>query len=311
MTQTGTYGTTRAGYAHGASLSPRVACLTALLLALPTAAHANGNMGLLLGMFPPPIWAAYVAFSVLFEAIAMARLLHAHLVVALVFSVAANLLTGVCGASVAEVLFHGYGMDPNPLCTTVGLVAGLAPVSGAAEGMIWSLRRWGTAGMQRRPALACIAVHIAAIPLALAVLLAPPRPYAGLEWQANGERVLWVRFRIPEALNRYAREHGRLPAAASYGEALRVLTPYVRPGSRGSGEAWTTEFRAEYHRFNTGEARRVQMWEWNPKASGARVGAGGAHDLWIMRRRGEGYMEGVVLYDGAVGRTTDPSELGY
>jgi hypothetical protein len=270
-------------------------------------------MGLLLGIFPPPTWTAYVAFAVLFDAIVMGRMLQARLTVALCFSLVTNLLTGVVGAGIGEVVFHGYGMDPNPFGLTLALVAGLAPVSGMVEGFVWGLKHWGTGRAQRQPLLTCIVVHLLAVPFSMIVLPSPPRPYAGLERQAGAARASWVRSEFDDALKRHINAHGSLPAARSYGEALQVLQPYLRTDRETVlGRAWVTEFRPEFRRFDTGEARREQMWEWNPAASGVRTDVPRQAPFWIMRRQAEDYVEGFAwTHEYGVYRATLPKELGY
>jgi len=277
---------------------------------LPSAARADGAMGLALATFAWGPWLAYVVVTVVFEAAAMGRWLRVHLAAALSCSLRANLLTALLGGFFSGIAcvfigFYGNEMNPNPFGRTLWLFTLFGSVSALVEASVW--RRAvpngagpvGGATPRRRDVLArCWLVHLAGVPLGLAVLLLPARPYPGLEQQVYATRIFFFQQRqLRDALQTYVDDHRALPAARSYGELLQRLRPGLGRYADDPG-LWAAAYVPDYRRFDTRERRRHPI-EWNPRAGGYRLPDDPTGPLWLVRSRYfGGSFEGLVLEPG-------------
>jgi hypothetical protein len=270
--------------------------LLALLAASP--AHANGAMSLALTIFEWRTWLLYVAATLVFEAWALGKLLRVPLGRSIGVSLVANLLTGLLGASCLGMVAYGAPenrLNPNPFghTLTVFLVYGL--LSALVEANFWAsasplIMSW------RQLAQRSIVVHLLGVPLGLAILLAPARPYRGLEMQVGTNRQLGFHHRdLAKALEKYVTRHGRLPPARSYAEMLEMVRSDL--GEVGKWpDLWASAYQPVYHRFDTGEARRGPMIEWNAAlAADRRPAERLPATVWVIRKKyPDGYYGGLT-----------------
>ena len=292
---------------------------TCLLALLATPAHANGAMGLALTIFDWRTWLIYVAATVLFEAWALGKLLQVPARKALGCSVGANLLTGLLGASCLGMFAYGSPwnrLNPNPFLHTLALFVVYGILSALIEVLLWgSATKLPLSG--RQIVLRSVGVHLLGVPLGLAILLAPARPYRGLEMQVHYNRQLvFQSLSVRRALDHYLSRHHCLPPAKSYGEALEMLRPYLEEWAAREPDLWAAAYQPVYHRFDTGEARRGPMMEWNAQlAAQPDFLRHPPPAQWICRMTDEsGYRTGFVWSGGegsAIIRAWDPKALGY
>jgi len=259
--------------------------LVALLFALAAFASANGAMGLGLEQWALTYWFAYVAVTVLFEAWMIGGWLKMRWGWALWISLLANLFTGtLCGAGgLCAPALHGQlvgsGVNPDPLLNAVALLSLYAVPSALVESIFW-----GRGVAKRSPRIVSdwrivgrsILVHALGVPLALAVLLIPERPYIGLE--------AFTSFHRQFALSKLAtviRESGssdqRLPRFSTPEEqaALLAQVPDVP-------DMWAALYTPDFRRFDRGEAKR-KPWVWDTSLSGHTIGdqaPGFGHSDW-------------------------------
>lgn len=304
----------RIGRSHRTLL---IAGCTLLLVAAP--ASANGAMSLALGTFGWDMWGAYVVAIVLFEALVMGRFLRVPVAKALTASVGANFLTAVVGGVVSGFLSYGFlGMfgsrlNPNPMGQTVVLFTLFAVVSAPAEAWVWLRATSGsrkTFGARHVSRLSLV-VHLLGVPLGLAILLSPGRPYRGLEMQVHAQREVWLLHHVRKALNDYVALHQALPPDRTYAEILQRLRPQLGPYASDPG-LWAAAYRPNYYRFDLGEMRRVPI-EWNPGLGKEGLFEGPPRTVWLSRSCSDGgYCQGLIvdLPGRVVGRTTDPVKLG-
>jgi len=110
-----------------------------------------------------------------------------------------------------------------------------------------------------------VLVHMAVIPVGLAILLIPDRPYRGIEGQVFAHRIYWLRPYVKLALNDYLSRHGSLPPGHTYGEVLAAVKDKMGAYADDPG-LWAAEYLPDYSRFDTSEARRGERMEWNQNA---------------------------------------------
>jgi hypothetical protein len=82
---------------------------------------------------------------------------------------------------------------------------------------------------------------------------------------------------LAKALESYVARHERLPPAKSYAEMLEMVRADLGAAGKWS-DLWAAAYQPEYHRFDTGEARRVPIVEWNASLATA---------PWSMKRQPE------------------------
>jgi hypothetical protein len=287
----------------------------AVLALLPSPASANGAMSLALGTFGWELWSVYVVATVLFEAFVMGRWLRLSFGKALLYSLGANFLTAIAGGVISGVVSYGFlgvfgsRLNPNPFAQTLFLFTLFGLGSGLVEAIIWRESKPVRSGevTGRRVLALSLAAHLVGVPLGLAILLAPDRPYRGLEMQVEGERG-WLENSLRNALNEYIAEHQALPPDRTYEEVLERLRPRLDRFGTDPG-LWAAAYRADYHRFDTGERRRAPI-EWNAAAAGEKPFEGPPRTIWRTRSCWDGWCTGLV-FDGGVRRTSDRQMLGF
>jgi hypothetical protein len=165
--------------------------IASAMLIAATPAYANGAMGLALATFEWPLWLIYVGTTVILEAVLFGVWLRVPPFRALGLSILANALTGLIGgyfSGIPSYAFHsafGTATDPNPFGRIVLLFALSAALSAWLEAKVWIA---GTRGLDKpaspqRVTAISVAIHFLTLPVGLAILLSPERPYPGLEGQ--------------------------------------------------------------------------------------------------------------------------------
>ncbi|MEA2553170.1 MAG: hypothetical protein QOJ65_1346 [Fimbriimonadaceae bacterium] len=259
------------------------AAAIAVLVAFAASALANGAMGLALEMFDYRTWAVYVVVTLVFEAWFIGRWLELSWGKSLGITVLANALTAfVCPICLVPVLhrsFVGTAVNPNPLMNSVVLLTLFGVVSGLIESFCWSPsaareRRWQIRGRS-------LLAHLIGVPIALAILLIPARPYKGLETTTNRYR-MWER---DMAIHKFAEQFSagaRFPASGSPDEFMTDVVG--RAGIwTSTRDAWALGYVANFHRFDTSETRRIPF-EINPLLLGKTAKEMPAH-TWVMRAK--------------------------
>jgi len=248
-------------------------------------------MGLGLEQWDLNYWFAYVVATVVFEGWYIGKRLGLPSWRSLSVSILANLFTGVLcagGGLLAPFLhssFVGTAANPNPLLNAVALLAIFAIPSGLFEYLFWRTmltkgnRECSIGGLFKRTMVA----HLLVIPLGLAILLVPDRPYRGLEAVANSQRrTKLYAFRID--LDAYIQEHSALPPATDFDELLREVPPTTTMPN--TDPRWVMFYTAQYGRFATGEARHLPM-RLNPAIVGKHVVIDGEFDegraVWYVK----------------------------
>ncbi|MCW3094489.1 MAG: hypothetical protein JWL77_107 [Chthonomonadaceae bacterium] len=299
--------------------------MTLLCLLMPSVASANGAMSLALATFAWGPWFAYVVVTIVFEAAALNIWLHVPFARAFNCSLGANCLTALLGGLFSGLFcallgFYGGRLNPNPFGQTLLLFTLFGSLSALVEAYFWRaaidtpLRKeavpGGSATLRSwQVTLGCLIVHLVGVPVGLAVLLIPSRPYPGLEGQVYATREYYLEQRdLKRALQDYISEHQALPPAHSYGELLQLLKPRLSHFAN-DPDLWAAAYVPDYHRFDTTERRRDPI-EWNSRAAGYKL-SDDYKPLWLIRSRYHGFCEGFVLSGWGVKRTMDPKELGY
>ena len=307
----------------------RVLWYIAGIIAFPAMAHANAAMELALTIFEWPMWLAYVAFTVVFEAIAMGWILKIKPLRALATSAKANLLTALLGAVISAPLWgvigqYGSLVNPNPFGHTLMLFVIFGVLSALVEAGSWKKTAGQSAPVDavsgeplvRRPTRQSVLVHLLGAPLGMAILLIPPHPYPGLEGQTDWARIREVGFGVDapphllqSAMAAYSQANGHYPKANSAEEALKLLAPYL--GNKDKvlpQDYWTAAYRPSFARFDTHEMRR-EPYLWNPEVGRYSIDNPPENPIWLLKWRGNPVW-GIIMVGVELKRTNDPVQLG-
>src|SRR5207248_316821 len=127
-----------------------------------------------------------------------------------------------------------------------------------------------------------------------------------LEMQVEAERQVWLENPLRKGLDEYIFQHEAFPPDRTYQEVLERLRPALDQFASDPG-LWAAAYRADYHRFDLGEMRRVPI-EWNAAAASRKPFEG---TIWLTRSCWNGWCTGLVFSYGGVRRTSDPQALGF
>lgn len=265
------------------------------LVGLPTFALANGAMGLGLEMWDLGFWFVYVLATVVFEGWYIGKRLDMPWWQWIGYSLVANFLTGFfCGglglcAPFLHTSFVGTITDPNPLANAIVLLATFAIPSALVEVFVWNIvrKRSGSDISEMRLLGRTLLAHLIGIPLGLAILLIPSRPYVGMERFTNARRFWAVRGFMSD-LNDYIQEHKALPKARTLDALLKEVP---ETGSRSFGaERALGLYRAEFGRFDLGESYQHPM-ELQTELAGRAIPfeetSNPADDQWYLKPAGQ------------------------
>lgn len=279
-------------------------------------ASANGAMGMALATFEWPLWLTYVAVTVILEAVLFGVWLRVTPMRALGLAIAANALTGLIGGYLSGIPSYafqgafGSSTNPNPFGRILLLFALSALISAWLESKVWFA---GVRNLDRPPSpgglsAVSLAIHLLTLPVGLAILLSPDRPYPGLVGQTWYYRKINFERPVAEALQSYLSAHTTLPRAADGEAFIRALAK--EPPLRDLPDAWLVAYRPDQARFDTREMRRKPL-EWNAANRFHREKS--ESPVWVLRFRTEGdWARGLVVYPGGEARwTQDREELGY
>lgn len=270
--------------------------MLALGLSVPAVGSANASMGLAFERWDVGVWLAYVGIMVLFEAwfIGLRWLPGGK---ALLFSLAANLATGVigvlfCGA-IASPFLHGALVgtrsSPNPLGETILLLAVSAVPSAAIELAVWQrLARRVEVNPEVHLGKRVWLAHALGVLIGLIVVLSPDDPHKVATMFATSER-RWVIIKHIDDIEREIRRSGRLPE----------IRAGARPGFNFPDEVWAAFSIPEFDRFATGPSREIP-WEWNTALSGRALTKGEDDWQWLARRPGGSMRVELNLANGEI-----------
>lgn len=281
------------------------------LCLLPAGAFANGAMGLGLEMWDLRYWFAYVLIMIVGEALLIGRPLGFSFAKCLFISSTANFVTGfLCGglgllAPLLHGAFVGTRANPNPLLNSVALLLIFAIPSALFENGVWGyfLCRAELAA-DRRTLWRSVWVHLVLVPVGLAILLIPDRPYRGLEGTTSMN--LRHTFRKARAaVQSFIDEKGRIPSASTIPELRDELAKSGQlPGDVDFVAALTSP---HFARFSTGGDRGVPF-EVNLSIRGKKVGQAPRESwTWYLRPREESPFERQIEVDLGSGRTASSS----
>lgn len=260
------------------------ALIVVAILALAASAHANGAMGLGLEMFELTYWYAYVGVTVALEAWLIGRWLGQSWPISLSLSVLANLFTGVmCGgwgfcAPALHTTFVGDSVNPNLFLNAVALLLIFAVPSAIFESFIWNRAR--KEAHEGKVMLRSVFVHLATVPVGLAILLIPAEPYRGIA----GDRYL-LRHDIEKAIIEYVADKEHAPTQSEPKKLIEELQPYLRWESR--DKAIYGLYRQDRGRFSIGERWKYPV-EVNKAVLGKKVKFEGEENApeqyeWFLR----------------------------
>lgn len=286
--------------------------LAGCLLVLPVAAMANGAMGLGLEIFDLRYWAAYVVAMVGAEAWLIGRAIGISWPKSLLTSLVANLLTAMlCGMGCFAPFLHTQGEEANPLFQSVVVLAFFAIPSALFESIAWGYAKGQGLNADPPTWKRAIAVHLALVPVGLAVLLIPERPYRGIEILSVAPRRRAM-LTVAKSVDAYVEKKGKMPDAMSP-EAL--LSELREANVEVHAKAHLAFEVPRYPRFSTGQMLPVR-WQFNPAVVGRKLQLGAEKlETWYLRpdlRAGNprwGLM--IDVWRGEVKQTMVPAQLGY
>ncbi len=263
-------------------------------------------------MFDLRYWFAYVVAIVVLEAWLIGRWMKLSWPKSLGVSTLANLVTGgLCSLGCIAPLLHqsfvGTRENPNPFLNAIILLTVFALPSAWVESIAWRLASKEKSELKHVGRV--VFVHLITIPVGLAILLIPDRPYQGLRWA----RSLHVAIRAAE---RYVGEHEALPTATEPRSLANQLKPYT--SKKDQDNLVLSLYRPDYSRFSSGESWK-HPYEFNPAVLGKKIPAQNEQSeekwVWWIRspkdstRWGRGIM--VDLHSGSIRHSRDVSELEY
>lgn len=278
-------------------------------------------MGLGLEMWDLRVWFAYVLAMILLEAWLIGRWLEMAWPESLARSLVANAFTGfMCGGAglVAPFLhmsFVGSKLDPNPLLNSVALLLIFAVPSGIFEAIVWGLRTDSKKAYFGR----CLLVHVLTVPVGLAILLIPPKPYLGLEAITEGARRIQCHDLIG-VVGSYVADKGHLPNSMTPTAFIAELKPYIAKAKADMAKTAPyvgdleqdlelTLYEPRFDRFATGEDHE-HPWEFNPAVAGKKIDESQpSKSVWLTRSPNGKFGIVVDLSTGAVTYSHDSKEL--
>lgn len=293
--------------------------LAAVLLA--PSASANGAMGLGLEMFDLNYWFAYVVVTIGLEAWLIGRYVKATTFASITVAIIANLLTGVmCGGlgCIAPFLHYpiiGSFADPKPFPNAVALLTIFAVPSAFLEMILWE--RACLEKNKFRNYRHILLVHLATIPVGLAILLIPERPYIGLERMTMGNRRITTVMEARRALETYVALRGHLPVGKTPKEITAELSSVNSTREDSSGHlALSLWYEPQFSRFSFGETVN-HPFEVNQHLVGlsiANIEGREEQWIWYVRHRslsGHAFGLKVEVNYGQVAQSFDAKDLGY
>lgn len=302
------------GWSESSPYNPTVGrrIVAVVLAILPTLALANGAMGLGLEIFDLRYWCAYVVATVVFEAWMIGGFMGKSAWPSLGISLIANFASAFPCFVVCPVFLHdsfvGTRLNPNPLMNSIAILVVAGLISTFIETLVWNVFK-ETVIYKGSILVQSLKTHLLGVPLALAILLIPPRPYRGTESMTRYYRrmqIIGYLIKRIQALD----ENALLPREKTFPEVWAKL-----PAWANGPDNWAAGYLPEFGRFATGENRKVSFGEWNPAVSGHSVQWLYENSpIWLLRwRYSDGTAQGIVfgLTENHKGLTQDPKELGY
>jgi hypothetical protein len=281
---------------------------------LSSLALANAAMGLGLEMFDLRTWLVYVVATVAFEAWFIGIRSGYGVWKSMGISIGANFVTALCCPQILAPAFHNDTINPNPIFYIVEVLFWYGLVSAVFEGFIWAPGKSIFIGPWRESIkVRSIFAHMLGVPLALVILLLPPRPYVGLERTVGTWRRIEILRTVMKDLGNDIDADGRVP---KLGTVEELIDKYARNHEYLGHDAWVGAYLPDYGRFDTGEARRSPL-ELNRSVAGMKIGEDDKHKgpttVWVIRGRRGDYCFGYLLDvgTGELKATYSSRLLGY
>ena len=248
----------------------RLAIVLAFSLAA-TVAMADGGTLYAAFAFDWRTFVAYVLATVLFEAWFIGVRSGYGWLKSILTSIGVNLFSAVV-CVLPELMFPVYAQmkphyDPNPLIWMFQPLVIYALISGVIEGYVWAAGKPKQERAERKGIkVQAILAHLACIPISVAILVLPSRPFSRMEGQVFSWRMAALK-QVCKELEKDIRAQGRVPEFRSVQDLIRKYKPeWLQPGS----ERWAIGYMPAYERFDTGERRRHPL-EVNRQGMGVKV----------------------------------------
>lgn len=272
-------------------------------------ALANGSMGLGLEQWDPANWLCYVAGMVVLEAWVIGLWLKFGWWKSLGVSLLANAFTGVgcglggCLAPFLHETFVGSRINPNPLLSAAALLALFAVPSAFLETFVWAIvsKRLNEPLGQPSLFMRVMRAHLVGVPVGLAILLVPPRPYIAMEIRARAARAS-ERRSFQQELQDFVWTHGHWPKA----KTLDALLVEVEGKTGRAQERRLMFYLPEFRRFDTGEAWR-HPFVLDASVAGRKVDpdADPGEERWYVYSPGDPLLRGGIRIDVRTGEVMD------
>jgi len=276
---------------------------------------ADGGTGFAAFEFDHRTFIAYVGATVVFEAWFIGVRGGYDWPKSILISVAVNAFTAfLCVSPEFFIMAQRKPyFNPNSLEWTFQPLILYALFSSLIEGFLWAPRLSGKGFVGRS-----ILAHIACIPISIAILVLPSRPYQALERGVFGDRMSAITG-IRSGLEQEIRSKRKVPELKSIPDLICLYKPVW---SNAKSNLAVIGYVPEYSRFDTGESFRHPV-EINHQAVGAKVKISDDYDyypkrgLWLIRGHlenglGDSYRGLIVDLDsGHVVWTNDGEKLGY
>lgn len=261
------------------------------LVALAATASANAAMGRALEIFDFKIWTVYVVITILFEAWFIGRRFEFSWSRSIMFSALFNAITAfTCAGGLFAPFLHTY-IGTHPFVHTLTILTMFGIASAVVEGAFWDAAR-KKKNMKGSSLGRSFLAHLIGVPLSLAILLLPARPYPGLEHSAYNWRYGEIRQLTREAYTDgkalYAEEVVQFATPEEFKRAFldvaddpelarrALLTPDFGRFSSSDGEPFVIELNHERP-----EERQWLVRFRDPKGGGITI-----DDEWVFTRMG-------------------------
>jgi hypothetical protein len=282
-----------------------------VFVATTATASANAVMGYALEEYDGHAWLVYVVATIIFEAWAIGNWAGISWPKAFGISLLANFVTAGCCANLCGVGLHapfvGSTVNPNPLLNMLVMFLGFGLLSGLVESIVWRI----FVRQRDKPVLfRTVAAHLIWVPLGMAIMLVPSRPYPMLEsYTLYARRMHLHKLRTP--LEAVIAEVEKIP---NHQDTVRLFREFRPEKGRSSPDDWAAAYRPAYGRFSTGQSEDGEpLWEWNPAATGLDPYSDKMPNrIWLLRMNRRPGERGVgFVWEGNLRFTNDQSSLGY
>jgi hypothetical protein len=285
--------------------------LVLVLVSVAAIASANGVMGYALEQYDFHAWLVYVIGTIVFEAWAIGRWAGKSWPAAVGISIVANLVTAGCCANLCGVGLHstfvGSRINPNPLANMLVMFTVFGVISGLVESVVWSI---ATRRNESKFAVRSLLAHLVWVPLGMAIMLVPSRPYPMLEAYTVYARHFHVQT-VARLISNEIYESSRIP---DHHDTARLFQELIPADGSNTEDAWAVAYRPDFSRFSIGQTKGELFWEWNTAATKLKVDSPKMPEqIWLLRpkKRESRYPFGLVWNGSEVKLVRNDTQLGY